>query len=214
MLRKDLRSRDVTMGLDSGMPDDQRADYAAVRAVLGGDRRAFGLLVDRHLPAVVGVVSRIVCNRADAEDLAQDTFVRAFQRLEQYGQAHSFRNWLLKIATNLALNHLQARRRERNRYPRIAEDRPECVEPVEEGPELPSPRQWQHWLARLDESQRAAIVLFHFHELSYVQVAEAMEIPVNTVRTHLHRGRRRLRELMSARQMTESESWNAVIPNC
>jgi RNA polymerase sigma-70 factor, ECF subfamily len=204
----------VTTGLDSGMSDDHRADHSAVRAVLDGDRRAFGTLVDRHLPAVVGVVSRIVCNRADAEDLAQDTFVRAFQRLDQYGQAHSFRNWLLKIATNLALNHLQARRRERNRYPRIAEDRPECVEPIEDGPELPSPREWQHWLSKLDEPQRAAIVLFHFHELSYAEVAEALDVPINTVRTHLHRGRRRLRELMSTRPLSESESWNAVIQNC
>ena len=202
------------MGLDSGTLDDHQADFSAVRAVLAGDRQAFGVLVDRHLPSVVGVVSRIVCNRADAEDLAQDTFVRAFQRLSQYGQAHSFRNWLLKIATNLALNHLQARRRERSRYPRIAEDRPERVEAVEEGPELPGPRQWQHWLSKLDESQRAAIVLFHFHELSYAEVAEALDVPVNTVRTHLHRGRRRLRELMSARPLSENESWSAVIQNC
>lgn len=204
----------MTTGLDSGARDDLRTDYSAVRAVLAGDRQAFGTLVDRHLTAVVGVVSRIVCNRADAEDLAQDTFVRAFQRLGQYGQAHSFRNWLLKIATNLALNHLQARRRERNRYPRIAEDRPECVEAAEAGPELPSPRQWQHWLSKLDESQRAAIVLFHFHEMSYAEVAEALDVPVNTVRTHLHRGRKRLRELMSARPLPENESWSAVIQNC
>jgi len=204
----------VSMGQDSGTVADHRADSAAVRAVMAGDRHAFGALVDRHLPAVVGVVGRIVCNRADAEDLAQDTFVRAFQRLGQYGQAHSFRNWLLKIATNLALNHLQARRRERNRYPRIAETRPDCVEAAEEGPELPSPRQWQHWLSRLDEAQRAAIVLFHFQNLSYAEVAEALDVPVNTVRTHLHRGRRRLRELMSVRPLAENESWSAVIQNC
>jgi len=196
------------------MSPDDRTDSALVQAVMEGDRQAFGGLVDRHLPAVVAIVSRIVCNRADAEDLSQDAFVRAFQRLGQYGQAHSFRNWLLKIATNLALNHLQARRRERNRYPRIAEAKAQEVEAGEEGPDLPSPRQWQHWLSRLDEAQRAALVLFHFHEMSYAEVAEAMEVPVNTVRTHLHRGRRRLRELMSARPLPENESWSAVIQNC
>ena len=118
---------------------------------MAGDRRAFGALVDRHLPAVVAVVSRIVCNQANTKDLAQDTFVRAFERLGQYGQAHSFRNWLLKIATNLALNHLQARRQP-GRYPRIAETRPDCVEVAEDRPEVPGPQRWQHWLARLDES--------------------------------------------------------------
>lgn len=193
---------------------DNLSDAELVRAVLNGDGPAFGLLVDRYLPAVVAVACRIVCNRSDAEDLAQDTFVRAYQRLGQFGQCHSFRNWLLKIATNLSLNHLEARRRERNRYPRIAETRPETVEPDNDAVELPSPTQWQHWLSKLDESQRAAIVLFHFHELSYTEVADVLGVPLNTVRTHLHRGRRRLRELMSARSVRESESWNVVMQSC
>ncbi len=192
---------------------DEKSDGALVRAVMEGDREAFGALVDRHLSSVVAVVSRIVCHRADAEDLAQDTFVRAFERLGQYGQAHSFRNWLLKIATNLALNHLDARRRERNRYPRIAENTRDRMETSGKDADLPSPRQWQHWLSKLDKSQRAAIVLFHFQELSYAEVAEALDVPINTVRTHLHRGRRRLRELLSACQLPEDESWNAVIPS-
>lgn len=196
------------------MDHDRRTDDELVQAVMGGNRQVFGVLVDRHLPAVVGVVSRIVCNRADAEDLAQDTFVRAFGRLGQYGRRDSFRNWLLKIATNLCLNHLQARKRERNRYLRVAQNRSEPVETVDDGPDLPSPRQWQHWLSKLDETQRAAIVLFHFHEMSYAEVAEALDAPINTVRTYLHRGRRRLRELMSVRPFPENESCSAVIPNC
>ncbi|HOB73346.1 MAG TPA: RNA polymerase sigma factor [Phycisphaerae bacterium] len=193
------------------MSHDKLTDGELVRAVLGGDRQAFGVLVDRHLSAVVAVVGRIVCNRADVEDLAQDTFVRAFGRLGQYGQEHSFRNWLLKIATNLSLNHLQARKRERGRYLRLAETRGEAVAEVDEGPELPSPREWQYWLSKLDESQRAAIVLFHFHEMSYAEVAEALDAPINTVRTYLHRGRKRLRELMSVRPLPESEPCSAVI---
>jgi RNA polymerase sigma-70 factor (ECF subfamily) len=191
-----------------------RSDGELVQAVLGGDRQAFGALVDRHLPAVVAVAGRIVCNRADAEDLAQDAFVRAFQRLGQYGLSHSFRNWLLKIATNLALTHLQSRKRERNRYMQVGQERSEAVEPADEPVELPSSQEWQHWLGKLDDSQRAAVVLFHFHELSYAEVAEAMEVPINTVRTHLHRGRRRLRELMSARALPERELWNVAIPSC
>lgn len=197
-----------------GMSSDSRPDGEVVTAVLNGDRHAFGAFVDRYLPAVVAVITRIVCNRSDAEDLAQDTFVRAFQRLGQYGQAHSFRNWLLKIATNLALNHLQSRRRERVRLPQVAQEQAGMADGPDDGPDLPSPRQWQHWLSKLDESHRAAIVLFHFHELSYAEVAEAMDVPLNTVRTYLHRGRHRLKELMSARPLPESESWNAVISSC
>ena len=121
-------------------------------------------------------------------------------------------SWLLKIATNLALNHLQSRRRERNRLPRMAEAMQDTAEAAETL-DLPSPHQWQHWLSKLDDSYRAAIVLFHFHELSYSEVAEAMDVPLNTVRTYLHRGRRRLKEMMSARPLAESEAWTAVIPS-
>jgi RNA polymerase sigma-70 factor (ECF subfamily) len=185
---------------------DQYEDAALIRAAMTGDRGAYGALVDRHLPGVYAVVLRIVCNRTDAEDLAQDTFIRALERLGQYGMDHPFRNWLLKIATNLAINHLQARRRERLRYPRIAETRPETTGTPDDGPDLPSPREWQHWLAQLDEAPRAAIVLFHFHEMSYLEVAEVLNVPLNTVRTYLHRGRRRLRELMTAGRLPETGS--------
>ncbi|GMV96588.1 MAG: RNA polymerase sigma factor [Phycisphaerae bacterium] len=196
------------------MSSDSRADGELVRAVLEGDRSAFGAVVDRYLPTVLAVIARIVCNRADAEDLAQDTFVRAYQRLGQYGQAHSFRNWLLKIATNLALNHLQSRRREQSRLPRMIEMQSQRSAGPEGPQDVPGPREWQRWLSKLDEPHRAAIVLFHFQELSYAEIAEAIDVPLNTVRTYLHRGRRRLKELMSARAVTERESWTAVIPSC
>jgi RNA polymerase sigma-70 factor, ECF subfamily len=191
--------------------DDQLSDTELVQAVCRGDRAAYAVLVDRHLGCVLSVAARIVGNRADAEDVAQDAFVRAFQRLDRYDMAHPFRNWLLKIASNGALNHLRSKRRERARNLRLAEQRAEAADEPAEVPDMPGPGDWGHWLAQLQESQRAAIVLFHFHELSYAQVAEVLGVPINTVKTFLHRGRRRLRELMSARGLPESGLWTAAI---
>jgi len=190
----------------SAVPDNQ-GDAELVRDVLAGRRDRYAILVDRHLASVFAAVNRIVGNRSDAEDLAQETFVRAFERLDQYGSDYPFRNWLLKIATNLAINHIRSRQRERARYPRIVERQQSSGGPPAD---MPAPGDWEHWLARLDESQRTAIVLFHFHDLSYEQVAENMGVPLNTVRTYLHRGRKRLRELMTARTMPESGSWTAA----
>ena len=87
------------------MPDD--AELAVLAH--GGDMEAYGTLVDRHLSGVYAVIRRIVFNSSDAEDLTQDTFVRALTRLDQYGRDFPFRNWLLKIATNLAINHIRSR---------------------------------------------------------------------------------------------------------
>lgn len=191
---------------------DSLSDTEVIQAVSGGDREAFGMLVDRYMQDVHAVAARIVCNAAAADDVAQDTFVRAFQRLYLYDARWSLRNWLMKIATNLSLNHLRSQRRERVLNIRMAEIAP----PVAAGrPSEPAhaAADWAYWLDQIDETQRTAIVLFHFHEMPYADIAEVLEVPVNTVRTFLHRGRKRLRELMTAGHDRENGSWNASIPN-
>ena len=182
-------------------------DLELVDAVAKGDQRAYGALVDRHLKSVCGVALRILGNSADAEDVSQDTFLRAFERLELFDQQWSFRNWLLKIASNLAINRIRSRGRERRLQLKLAEAEQSAGKPDQ--PDVPSPRDWAHWLDQIDEVQRTAIVLFHFQDMPYIEIAEAMQVPVNTVRTHLYRGRKRLRELMSGQQ-TEDGSWNAA----
>lgn len=186
------------------------SDADLVRTVRAGNRTAYGVLVDRHLPSVYAVVARIVCNAADAEDLTQETFLRAFERLHLHETRYSFRNWLLKMATNLALNHLRSRRRERNIHLRVAEANTDGSATSHANDEVPGSSDWDYWLDQLDGSQRAAIVLFHFQEMSYAQIAEVMETPVNTVRTQLHRGRKRLRELMTLRTKAENGLWSVA----
>ncbi len=190
---------------------DSPSDADLVRAVRAGDRQAYGRLVDRHLAQVYAVAVRIVGNTADAEDLAQDAFLRAFERLHLYDMNHPFRNWLAKIAANLAVNHLRARHRERLLHLRLAEGGPDSLGRSGPASETPSPSEWRYWLDQLDASQRAAIVLFHFHEMPYAEIAEVLDVPLNTVRTLLHRGRKRLRELTTTRLVAENGSWNVVI---
>lgn len=189
------------------------SDAEIIRAVEAGDGQAFGTLVDRYLSAVHGVTSRIVCNAATADDLTQETFVRAFQRLHLYDHERPFRNWLLRIATNVSLNHLRSLKRERVFQLRMARSVQEgsVDAPPQEAPVAFS--DWNHWLGQIDESQRTAIVLFHFHDLPYAEIADVLDIPINTVRTLLHRGRQRLRELMSSGHDRENGSWNVAIQN-
>mgnify|MGYP005839613201 CR=1 FL=1 len=196
------------------MPEtcDKLTDEDLVRAVCSGERKAFGILVDRHLKSVYAVVVRIVCDATTSQDLTQDVFLRAFERLYLFDMNHPFRNWLLKIATNTALNQLRARRRERILQLRMAECQRDHAN-ESPGGEAPGPHDWQYWLGQLDEPQRAAIVLFHFHEMPYAEIAEVLEMPLNTVRTLLHRGRRRLRELMTAGSDRENGSWNVATSN-
>ncbi len=193
-----------------GHPDNP-SDADLVRAVGEGDRAAFGVLVDRHLAGVYAVALRLLRNAAEAEDVAQDSLLRAMERLHQYDPEHSFHNWLLKIATNQSLNRLRSRRRERQMQERLAGQ--ESRRPASSSRPETSPTDWRYWLDQLDEPQRLAIILFHFHQMPYAEVAEILELPINTVRTHLHRGRKRLRELMAQVVHWEDGSWQIATPN-
>jgi len=169
-----------------------------IRAVRAGDRMSREVLVDRYLSSVFAIVMRITGNAADAEDITQDTFVRVFERLDQYNADGPFKNWILKIATNLAISHYRSRRRENlNLKTTYAISR----EPSTEHPcTQEDTRHFQELLHRLEENERLAIILFHFQEMSYAETAQAMNTPINTVRTLLHRGRSRLRELLTRRR--------------
>ena len=178
-----------------------------------GDASAFDVLVERYVGEVYAAARRIVGQSADAEDVVQETFVRAYERLYLFDVEQSFRNWVLKIATNLSINRLRSRRRERGLRERFGWKKYQEGEGGRGEPAGANARAWAYWLGQLNEKQRTAIVLFHFHQMPYAQIAEAMGLPENTVRTHLHRGRKRLRELMSGYVSGEDGSWEIGIPN-
>ncbi len=159
------------------------------------DLEAFGELVRRHQDFVYGAALRVVKNRAIAEDLAQETFLRAFRGLEGFRGDAKVRSWLYRIATNLALNAV-TRRRE---FP--TEELPDA--PVPWGPaaaaEAANLREHLRTaIENLPESLRGPLVLREYHEMSYEEIAQATGLPLNTVRTRILRARRALRADMEA----------------
>lgn len=121
-------------------------DLELVDAAQKGDRQAYGALVDRHFKSVYSVAMRILGNSADAEDVSQDTFIRAFERLELFDRQWSFRNWLLKISSNLAINRIRSRGREHRLQLKMAE----AGEPITESEqtEAPAPKSGHIGLTR------------------------------------------------------------------
>lgn len=193
----------------TGTPSDGPSDLELVAAARKGDQTAYGKLVDRHLRSVYSVALRVVGQSSDAEDVSQDTFLRAFERLDLFDDSRNFRNWLLKIASNLAINRIRSRTREHKFQLKLAD-----TDEAPGGPddnEVPTPREWAHWLDQIDDMQRAAIVLFHFHDMPYTEIAEVLQVPVNTVRTYLYRGRKRLRELMTGETVSENDAWTVAM---
>lgn len=171
-------------------------DLPLVRRAGAGDQAACAALVDRHLPKVLALASRLLGDRAAAEDVAQETFLRVWQHAGQWraGQAR-FTTWLHRVAVNLCQDHL---RRRREAPLESAADSPSPAA----GPEAVLQREAvaarvEAALDALPERQRTALVLSHYQELGNVEAAEVMGVSVEALESLLARGRRRLRAILA-----------------
>jgi RNA polymerase sigma-70 factor (ECF subfamily) len=182
---------------EQGADDAGDPDLPLLRRIAAGDGAASAALVDRHLGRIVALAWRMLGSRAEAEDVAQDTFLRAWQQAALWRpEGARFATWLHRVAVNLCLDRLR-RRREVDLdaagdppadevHPGTALQRQAVADRVDAA------------LALLPERQRTAIVLCHFQELGNIEAAAVMEIGVEALESLLGRGRRRLRELLRA----------------
>jgi RNA polymerase sigma-70 factor (ECF subfamily) len=164
-----------------------------------GDKLAFGELVRRHREGVVNVVYRMCGDAHLAEDAAQEAFIRAWQHLYRYRPRAPFRNWLYRIATNVARDVLRRERESVNveTLPLTASEQgPEAgPEATVEGRER-GERVRQAVLA-LPPASREALILREYEGLSYQEIADVLDIPIGTVMSRLNYARNRLRESLA-----------------
>jgi RNA polymerase sigma-70 factor, ECF subfamily len=170
---------------------------------------SFEELVRGHERLVFGLALRVVGDRADAEEVAQDTFERAYHALAGYSAervaAMRLRPWLARIALNLARNRLRrrpppARPLEDGDGQPLAVAAPAAAEPAEVAERGQERDFWAGLLAGLPRPYREAVVLRHVEGLPYGEVAEVLGRPVGTVKTHVHRGVRQLRVMLERRE--------------
>jgi RNA polymerase sigma factor (sigma-70 family) len=168
---------------------------------------SFEALVVAHQRLVFGLALRVVGDRGDAEEVAQDTFARAYHALAGYEAervaAMRLRPWLARIALNLARNRVRrrpppARPLEDGDGRPLAVAAPAAAEPAAVAERRQELDFWAGLLAGLPRGQREAVVLRHVEGLPYAEVAEVLGRPVGTVKTHVHRGVRQLRERLEA----------------
>src|SRR3989441_9088527 len=175
-------------------------DQDVVKACLAGDTDAYATLVERYGGRVFNIALRITADTDAAKDCAQEAFIRAYRALHQYDPSLPLGPWLYRITTNASLNYVQ--RWHAHETP--VEEFPDSAEPDSAGPESSALRREEldevvAALAELPAHYRAALTLRHFQQLSYQEVADALGIPLGTVKTHLHRARAALKVRLAAR---------------
>jgi RNA polymerase sigma-70 factor (ECF subfamily) len=172
-------------------------DAELVRNIGAGDGRAAEALVRRHLPRMVGLARRMLGDASEAEDVAQDVFLRVWREAPRWkpGQA-KFETWMHRVALNLCYDRLRRRRETAD---------PDAGVNVADTAPMPSD-QWlalqraarvEAALAQLPERQRAAIVLVHYQELTNIAAAEMLEVSVEALESLLARGRRALKTALA-----------------
>ncbi|HEY5703100.1 MAG TPA: RNA polymerase sigma factor RpoE [Gammaproteobacteria bacterium] len=173
-------------------------DQQLVERVQNGDKKAFDLLVIKYQQRIVNLVSRFVRNHADALDVTQDAFIKAYRALPNFRGDSAFYTWMYRIAVNTAKNHLAVQ----NRRPMDIDQDVSEIEQIEGDHALKEYATPEHMLLRdeiqdtviqaiegLPEDLRIAITLREVEGLSYEDIAEAMECPIGTVRSRIFRAR-------------------------
>ncbi len=189
---------------------EREADLALVERVQSGDREAFGLLVGKYQRKLLRLVMRLVRDPAEAEDVTQEAFIKAYRALPNFRGESAFYTWLYRIGVNTAKNWLVAHGRRMPTMSEIADDETEGIEETvllrdDETPDrVLMSRQIGETvnaaMEALPEDLRTAISLREIEGLSYEEIAQVMDCPIGTVRSRIFRAREaiaaRLRPLL------------------
>jgi RNA polymerase sigma-70 factor (ECF subfamily) len=191
--------------LTPAVVDESALDHALMARIGAGDHAAFRQLVERHQNAVIGTVAKMLGNPSEAEDISQQVFLRIWRNAKRYRPDAKFTTYLFTITRNLVFN--ETRRRSRKKEVSSDEREETSNHLIEESPDRqPDSELLQAELQRavddaiskLPETQRMAVVLRRYEQLSYEEIAEVLELSVSAVKSLLFRARTALRESLSS----------------
>jgi RNA polymerase sigma-70 factor, ECF subfamily len=178
----------------------KRKERRLIEAAKRGSEDAAREIIDAHKERLFSFVWKIIRDHHDSEEICQEAFLRAFSALDSFSQEYRFSTWLFTIAYRLCLNQLRRRpplsgEVEFNTFDAGGQDAAEEIANTEEAKRLKK-AVWTS-VDRLSVHQKAAVLLFYREGMSCEEISSVLEMPVATVKSHLHRARMRLRELLT-----------------
>lgn len=177
-----------------------------------GDKSAFGRLIEAYQGPVYNLAYRMLGNRGEAEEAAQEAFIRAYTRLDTYDPSRKFSTWMLSITSNYCIDLLRKRRALLLSLDQPLPPHPALMSDREENPEAQASdtereQMVQALLEHLPEDYRQAVVLRYWYDLSYEEIADVMDTTISAIKSRLFRARRQLAEVA-----LEEEMFNTLQP--
>lgn len=193
----------MTSRQDRVRSEKRDTDADLIRRCLANDQSAYKQLLEKYRRQVLSLVWRMVSDREEAQDLAQEAFIRAFRSLHTFDATRSFPAWLFRITTNLCVDHY--RRKKLDTVPLVQpadherEERARDVEspligPDEEFADREGAERLDAMVRALPAPYRIVVLLRHQSDMSYDEIAEALNLPLGTVKARIHRAHRMLKE--------------------
>jgi RNA polymerase sigma-70 factor, ECF subfamily len=185
-------------------------DHAAIRAILAGDKDAYGILVARHSQSLFRVAFRITGNEADANDVVQEAFLRGYQKLDGFASRSNFGTWIYRVAVNCALDKIN--RRTADEQSRVAEETDPERQAVQVADEAAGPDRLllsgeiaamrEMAMSSLTPTERTAFVLRHMEDCAIEEIAAALGIAPNAAKQTVFRAVQKLRTRLAILRMT------------
>lgn len=191
----------LSLPFRTGMTHTDTIETTLIQAAQGGDEKAFAELVKRYQRPVYALCNRYL-RGSEAEDVAQETFVKAFLHVREIDSARPILPWLYTVARNLCLDRLRRRKFEANvePSPNTASAEPSVDDAVAGRIDL---ERLKTAFAALPEGPREALALFHLEGMAYQDIATTLEVPIGTVMTWIFRGRKELKKALPGRHHEE-----------
>lgn len=173
-------------------------DEDVARAVQAGDKQAFALLVERYEGKLSRYLSRFVSDAADAADLLQETFTKAYVHIRSFDPARSFSSWIYRVAHNEAIGAIRKKGRERISFFDLDTVFPHFASAETADGDLSREQAKElmdECLSRLPPKYREALVLYYYEEMDYAGIADVLHVPVSTVGVRLRRAKDKLKAI-------------------
>lgn len=197
------------MSRPAAVPRHERSDEELIARTVAGDQDSYRVLVERYSDFAYTVALRVVGDEGEAEDVAQEAFVRAHRALSRFRGDSKFSSWLYRITVNRALTHLKRRKRrpdtvEMTSSPGVEAEvrsRRSCENPERVVLDNDLAACVRRAVDALPPRYRTVVTLFYLEERSYKEVADVLGVPMGTLKTHLHRARAMLRRELEAQEL-------------